>query len=112
MAASPLLGSESLYAFTLPVELLEALALRPIYQEVAPVQAVASKTIIENVFTSLGCAACGVGTFESLEEQRGHFSTDWHRYNVRVRLGNDGKAPVGEEAFAALVDGASADLNG
>jgi hypothetical protein len=53
------------------------------------------------------CIACGLGVagapgFGSLEEQRLHFRTDWHRYNVKRRV--TGLQPVSEEQFAALID--------
>ena len=53
------------------------------------------------------CIACGVGVagapgFASAEEQRSHFSLDWHRYNVKRRVA--GQAPVGEAQFAALLE--------
>lgn len=51
------------------------------------------------------CIACGIGVtlpaFASVEEQREHFRTDWHRYNVKRRVA--GLAPVAEERFTALV---------
>lgn len=31
------------------------------------------------------CLGCGKVSFETLEEQRGHFKSDWHRLNVSVR---------------------------
>lgn len=52
------------------------------------------------------CIACGIGVggapgFASAEEQRAHFSLDWHRYNVKRRAGR--QPPVNEAAFEALV---------
>jgi hypothetical protein len=54
------------------------------------------------------CRACGIGVagapgFASAEEQRRHFSLDWHRFNVKRRLA--GQPPVGEPQFAALLEG-------
>jgi hypothetical protein len=54
------------------------------------------------------CRACGIGVagapgFASAEEQRHHFSLDWHRFNVKRRLA--GQPPVGEPQFAALLEG-------
>lgn len=53
------------------------------------------------------CIACGIGVggapgFASAEEQRHHFSLDWHRYNVKRRAAR--QPPVSEAAFAALVE--------
>ena len=36
-------------------------------------------------------------TFESYAEQREHFKSDWHRYNVRRKLA--GRLPLDEEEF-------------
>jgi hypothetical protein len=51
------------------------------------------------------CLSCGIGIslpgFDTAAEQRAHFKTDWHRYNVRRRV--QGAPPVGEEAFDALI---------
>jgi hypothetical protein len=53
------------------------------------------------------CIACGIGVsgapgFASAEEQRRHFSSDWHRYNVKRRAA--GRERVGEAEFVALLD--------
>lgn len=34
----------------------------------------------------LSCQTCPGVTFGSVEEQRGHFKTDWHRYNAKAKL--------------------------
>lgn len=57
------------------------------------------------------CLTCGVGFdtpgFSSPDEQRLHFKSDWHRLNLKRRLG--GQAALGEEAFEKLVDGGGSD---
>jgi pre-60S factor REI1 len=40
--------------------------------------------------------------FASAAEQRLHFKTDWHRYNVRRRVAK--KPPVAEEQFDRIVE--------
>lgn len=40
--------------------------------------------------------------FETVQEQREHFKSDWHRFNVRRRLQH--KPAVGEDAFEALME--------
>ncbi|WVQ97780.1 hypothetical protein IAU59_004894 [Kwoniella sp. CBS 9459] len=42
------------------------------------------------------CISCRVA-FETAAEQRAHFSTDWHRYNMKRRVAN--LPPVAAEAF-------------
>jgi hypothetical protein len=106
-AQNPLLAG-SLYAFTLPRELLGSLQLRATDTGATSTEQQHGLPSSHNLGTtdvssSLGCAACGVGSFPTVAEQREHFRSDWHRYNVKVRLGGDAKA-VGEEEFAAMVD--------
>ena len=40
--------------------------------------------------SSLTCQTCLGATFPTLEEQRTHFKSDWHRYNVRVSINHKG----------------------
>eukprot|EP00897_Mesotaenium_endlicherianum_P009008 jgi/Mesen1/8135/ME000437S07227 len=49
----------------------------------------------------LACHICGE-SFSSLQEQRGHFKSDWHRLNLKRQLAR--RAPLSEEAFEALAD--------
>lgn len=42
------------------------------------------------------CISCRVA-FESADEQRSHFSSDWHRYNMKRRVAN--LPPVAASAF-------------
>lgn len=46
----------------------------------------------------LRCRTCQT-TFVSREEQRAHYSTDWHRYNLKV------KPPIRLEEFEQLLSG-------
>jgi hypothetical protein len=64
--------------------------------------------------SSLTCQTCLSATFPTLEEQRAHFKSDWHRYNVRVSINHKtqgqgkGKVPRGvltEEEFEEVDDG-------
>lgn len=52
------------------------------------------------------CLTCGIGAeappFTSAEEQRAHFKTDWHRYNVKRRLA--GLPHSTEAQFTALIE--------
>ncbi|KAL0031417.1 hypothetical protein WJX79_010554 [Trebouxia sp. C0005] len=51
------------------------------------------------------CLTCGVGTtsdpFDSQTEQRLHFKSDWHRFNIKLR--SAGRAAVDEAEFEQLV---------
>ncbi|KAI0708872.1 hypothetical protein C8T65DRAFT_779503 [Cerioporus squamosus] len=45
-----------------------------------------------------------------VDDQRAHFRSDWHRYNVKIRL--NGGEPVAEAQFAQLVDGLEDSISG
>lgn len=55
------------------------------------------------------CQACGIGFglpgFASPAEQRSHFKTDWHRYNVRRRVAK--QPAVTEAQFEQLLENGS-----
>jgi len=48
------------------------------------------------------CLTCGIASFVDIVDQREHFKTDWHRYNVKLRVQN--KPRVSEEEFTAMVE--------
>ncbi|GLC32961.1 hypothetical protein PLESTM_000008700 [Pleodorina starrii] len=52
------------------------------------------------------CLTCGIGVgcagFSSPQEQREHFKTDWHRYNVKRRLAK--QPAVSEEQFERVLE--------
>lgn len=103
----PWLSGGPLYAFTLPPELLDILTLRSLTGQADNKgddrkKAVEDDTAHSYEQTALGCNLCQVGTFESLPEQRAHFSSDWHRFNVKRKL--DNKDPVAEDQWDNLVD--------
>jgi hypothetical protein len=59
---------------------------------------------------SLTCQTCLSATFPTLEEQRAHFKSDWHRYNVRVSINQKGQGKgkggvLTEEEFEEVDDG-------
>ena len=49
------------------------------------------------------CNVCQGASFANVDDQRNHFRSDWHRYNVKLRL--NGKDPVAESEFTRLVEG-------
>jgi hypothetical protein len=98
----PLL-QKPLYAYSLPPQLLDILSVRSVapIPEPEPIaqkeQPPAPPPIPGG---ALSCQTCGNVVFGSVEEQRAHFRSDWHRFNVA------GKGGVTEEAFEAM-DGES-----
>lgn len=53
-----------------------------------------------SVQTQYTCIACGVG-FGTGEDQRGHYKTDWHRYNLRRKVA--GLPPITADTFRTRV---------
>jgi hypothetical protein len=55
---------------------------------------------------NMGARACNIClgvTFSDVDQQRIHFRSDWHRYNVKTRLG--GGQAVSEDKFGQLIEG-------
>ena len=50
------------------------------------------------------CNVCQGASFANVDDQRNHFRSDWHRYNVKLRL--NGKDAVAEGEFNRLIEGA------
>jgi hypothetical protein len=46
---------------------------------------------ITNPGSSLTCQTCLNTSFPTLEDQRAHFKSDWHRYNAKVSMDNRNK---------------------
>lgn len=105
-----------LYAFSLPSSLLASLSLRsPLGGHASTSSAAASPSPLgdssngvsisssSSTASAPGCSLCGVASFDSIAEQRAHFSADWHRYNVKRKLA--GKPAVRESEWDSLVEG-------
>lgn len=58
---------------------------------------------LANQENELTCNTCAI-TFQDREEQRQHFSTDWHRYNIKRKVVLDVK-PVSLSEFEELLTG-------
>lgn len=92
------------HVFALPKNLLDSLTPRnlvnkPRTRTPSPEPALA--------VVSSGQRACNIclgTTFNDVDEQRIHFKSDWHRYNVKMRM--SGGSVVTESAFGQLVEGA------
>jgi len=61
----------------------------------------ANQSVTTHTPGGLTCNACNIKTFTSQQEQRAHFKTDHHRYNVKRRV--SGLNPVDEAAFESLL---------
>lgn len=110
------LKSGPLYAFSLPQELLQVIQLRSSFggpsesqtREASSSEGEQSVQPLEDSRgdgSALRCSLCSIAQFESIGEQRAHFSSDWHRYNIKRNLA--GKAPVQEQEWETMVEGVS-----
>ncbi|CDO75822.1 hypothetical protein BN946_scf184951.g20 [Trametes cinnabarina] len=104
------------HVFSLPKELLDTLVPRNVLnQPTAPTPSAPSRPVsptptAQPAVGSRACNVCLGATFIDVEDQRAHFRSDWHRYNVKVRL--NGGEPVSEAHFAQLVDGLEDSISG
>lgn len=89
--------------FSLPTQLVDTLTPRTSVGQAPPREPSPPPLNVAPVSSAKGCNICLGAAFSDVEEQRAHFRTDWHRYNVKVRLA--GGNPVTESAFAQLVGG-------
>ncbi len=99
--------SSSFHVFALPAELLQTITLRSRLSQQTVVESDKSEQqdLPSQTAPLPGSRACNVclgATFIDVEEQRAHFRSDWHRYNVKIRL--RGGKPTSEVDFVKLVD--------
>ncbi|KZT27751.1 hypothetical protein NEOLEDRAFT_1167864 [Neolentinus lepideus HHB14362 ss-1] len=105
---------EHYHVYSLPQELLDALTPRSLITNTQEVVRSPSPDIpISTANTGPGgrsCSICLGAIFTDVDEQRSHFRSDWHRYNVKSRL-NGGK-PVTEMEFTRLMESLDDSLSG
>jgi hypothetical protein len=97
----------NLSVFSLPPAILSNLAVRTIAElDEPPVDTKAGPSKQPPPPTTQGalsCQSCPNTSFETVEEQRTHFKTDWHRYNAKARI--EGKKVVKGEEWDDMADG-------
>ncbi|KIK48180.1 hypothetical protein CY34DRAFT_798560 [Suillus luteus UH-Slu-Lm8-n1] len=98
------------HVFSLPPELLETLTPRNLINRPPSEVSTLVQTVPPVSDNARACNVCHGATFADVTEQRSHFRSDWHRYNVKIRL--RGGSPVTEPAFAQLVEGLEDSLSG
>lgn len=101
------------HIYNLPQELLDTLTLRTLFsnstpsKQILPIVAEDGKQVQDpSGAANIGSRACNIClgvNFSDVDEQRTHFRSDWHRYNVKTRL-NGGQA-VSEDTFNQLIEG-------
>ncbi|KAJ7132112.1 hypothetical protein C8R44DRAFT_612790 [Mycena epipterygia] len=98
------------HVYSLPIELLDTLAPRNLVSEPRPRSPSPAPLASTSTTGSRACNVCNGTTFIDVEEQRAHFRSDWHRYNVKTRL--NGGQSVSELEFSKLVDGLEDSISG
>ncbi|KAI0077718.1 hypothetical protein K474DRAFT_1642714 [Panus rudis PR-1116 ss-1] len=96
---------EQYHVYSLPRDLLDTLIPREIVNQPPPVPSRSNSPepqLERNAASARACNICLGATFQDVDQQRAHFRSDWHRYNVKMRL--KGSDPVSENQFAKLVD--------
>src|ERR1700734_3944447 len=97
-------SGHSYHIFSLPKPLLETLTPRNLISQTPPrAPSPAPTAHPPQTHGARACNICFAATFADVDEQRNHYRSDWHRYNVKVRL--SGGNAVTESNFAHLVDG-------
>lgn len=106
---------QPLYAYSIPNDLLEILKLRSVDAQDEDIDAATEKVEIEGdkqpaVTTDTQqrkkyfCSTTQA-SFDTIEELRMHFHSDWYRYCVKLKA--DGRDPVSEDEFEEMLDGLS-----
>ncbi|KAH9072134.1 hypothetical protein EDB83DRAFT_2541495 [Lactarius deliciosus] len=106
--------SSSVHAFSLPPELLQYITLRSYSSQkdtsIPDKEDLLSQPQTAPISGARACNVCLGVTFLDVEEQRTHFRSDWHRYNVKIRL--RGGNSISEVDFAKLVDSLEDSISG
>ncbi len=102
--ATPNIFNRPISFHSLPPELLSNLSVRSIQAQttVTPPPPEPKSAATPLSASSLSCQTCPGAAFDTVEDQRGHFKSDWHRYNVKAKL--TGRS-VTEEEWGNLVEG-------
>ncbi|KDQ26956.1 hypothetical protein PLEOSDRAFT_1057439 [Pleurotus ostreatus PC15] len=102
------------HVFSIPTSLLETLTPRTLFGEPISQLSQESKPTAAHepqiATSSRACNICLGVTFTDVDVQREHFRSDWHRYNVKLRI--NGAQPVAETDFAKLVDSLEDSISG
>ncbi|OCH91038.1 hypothetical protein OBBRIDRAFT_775962 [Obba rivulosa] len=107
------MSSYQYHVFSLPRELLDTLMPRNVANQATPPTPPRSHSPPPAAPPAAGARACNIclgATFADVDEQRIHYRSDLHRYNVKMRL--SGSEPVAEAQFAQLADGLEDSLSG
>ncbi|KZP26639.1 hypothetical protein FIBSPDRAFT_854679 [Athelia psychrophila] len=103
--------------YSLPKDLLDTLTPRSLISHQPPLpppQTHSQKPpqVQSHANGARACTVCPAATFLDVEEQRAHFRSDWHRYNVKLRLTSPNAVAVSEDEFSKLVDALEVSISG
>nr|ODN85142.1 cytoplasmic protein [Cryptococcus depauperatus CBS 7841] len=104
---STVVTGRTISVYSIPSQLLLNLSVRsiqaqPLKPKEIPIQTPPSSL---PVGTGIRCQTCPNAQFGSVEEQREHFKSDWHRYNTKSKM--SGGKTVSAEEWDNMVEGIS-----
>lgn len=109
---------EPIHVYNIPADILDVLSLRVSSLVASPPLATAPERSATPPQPSAlssstpSCTVCLGANLSDVKEQRAHFRSDWHRYNVKMRLQDSSHQPVSEEQFTRLVENLAESLSG
>ncbi|KAG8965651.1 hypothetical protein FRC03_000346 [Tulasnella sp. 419] len=119
MSQSPF--REPVHVYNIPQEVLSGLQLRPsplasldpssVDGELPPLITDPEEISNRTVANALTCALCLGVSFKAIDEQRLHWRSDWHRYNVQLRIQDPKSQPISEEKFNQMIEGIDESLS-
>ncbi|QRW03022.1 cytoplasm protein [Ceratobasidium sp. AG-Ba] len=118
-AAAPKAIKEPIHVFDIPSGVVDVLSLRASSLAANPIAAATASgrpaTPVQSrqlAGAAPSCTTCGGAILADVKDQRAHFRSDWHRYNVKMRLQDSSYQPVSEQQFAKLVEDLAESLSG
>ncbi|GAB1601105.1 ankyrin repeat and zinc finger domain-containing protein 1-like [Argonauta hians] len=79
------------------------------YAELLDTSVTSFNRVLTVANSSTSCSLCSL-KFQNLSEQKEHFRSDWHLYNLKQKL--RGMSPVTEEMFANISENLSSSISG
>ncbi|KAG6817531.1 hypothetical protein H0H87_007499 [Tephrocybe sp. NHM501043] len=99
------------HVYSLPAELLDTSTPRNLTAISQPSRSASPEPFVASATSGpRTCNVCEGAAFVTLDDQRAHFRSDWHRYNVKTRLA--GGTSVTESVFSQLVEALEDSLSG
>lgn len=106
--------AEPLHLFSIPNQVLDGLQPRASPLSIVVPDSIEEKppaTTSAPSLNALACTLCIGAVFTDVSDQRLHFRSDWHRYNVKLRLRDNEAEAVDETQFSTLIEGMNLHLH-